>query len=254
LPSTAEALRRLPGVGRYTAAAIASIAFGADEAVLDGNVIRVLSRLFAVPGQVGRAATQKRLWTLAQTLVPPGRAGLFNQAMMDLGATVCTPRNPRCDVCPLEGVCRAHWMGKERDYPHKAPRRPVPHYDVAVAVVHRGGRILIGRRHARGLLGGLWELPGGKVRHGEPLAVAVRRETAEEMGIRVRVLGPVATVRHAYSHFRVTLHAFRCRYVSGRCRAIGCEAFRWVGPGELRRYAFPAANLRILAALRETSG
>jgi A/G-specific adenine glycosylase len=254
LPRTAEALRRLPGIGRYTAAAIASIAFGADDAVLDGNVIRVLSRLFAVAGQAARPATQKRLWTLAQRLVPAGRAGLFNQAMMDLGATVCTARRPRCQACPLVSHCRAHRMGREQDYPHRARRRPVPHYDIAAAIVQRRGRVLIGRRHARGLLGGLWELPGGKVRPGETLAAAARRETAEELGVRIRVLAPAATIRHAYSHFRITLHAFRCRYVSGRCRAIGCEAFRWVRPGELHRYAFPRANLKLFAALGWRAG
>lgn len=256
LPPTAEALRRLPGIGRYTAAAVASIAFGSDDAVLDGNVTRVLSRLFAVGGKLGKAATQKRLWALAERLVSPGspgRVGLFNQAMMDLGATVCTPRRPRCEACPLRRLCRAHELGSEQDYPRRARRRAVPHYDVAVAVVERRGRILIGRRHARGLLGGLWELPGGKVRANESLAQAVRREVREEMGIRVRVLEPLATIRHAYSHFRVTLHAFRCRYVSGQPRAIGCEAFRWVHPKDLGDYPFPAANLKLFAAsgLRE---
>ncbi|MCJ7543534.1 MAG: NUDIX domain-containing protein, partial [Phycisphaerae bacterium] len=249
LPRTAEALRRLPGIGRYTAAAIASIAFGSDDAVLDGNVTRVLARLFAVGGQIGKAATQKRLWALAQRLVPLGRAGLFNQAMMDMGATVCTPRKPRCQACPLRRVCRAHQTGKQENYPRKARRRAVPHYDIAAAVVERGGRILIGRRQAEGLLGGLWELPGGKVAAGETPARAARREAAEELGIRVRVLGALATVRHAYSHFRVTLHAFRCRYVSGRPRAIGCEAFRWVRPRDLGEYAFPRANLKLFAAI-----
>ncbi len=249
LPRTAEALRRLPGVGRYTAAAIASIAFGSNDAVLDGNVIRVLSRLFAVGEQVDKVPAQKRLWALARRLVPPGRAGVSNQAMMDLGAMVCTPRAPQCQACPLEGVCRAHQAGRERDYPRRVGRRAIPHYDVAAAVVQRRGRILIDRRKAQGLLGGLWELPGGKVAPGETPAAAARREVAEELGIRIRVLGLLATVRHAYSHFRVTLHAFDCRYVSGRCRAIGCEAFRWVRPGELGRYAFPAVNLKLFAAL-----
>ena len=249
LPRTAEALRQLPGIGRYTAAAIASIAFGADDAVLDGNVIRGLTRLFAIGGLTGKAATQKRLWTLADQLVPPGKAGLFNQAMMDLGATVCTPRSPQCQVCPLRTVCHAHRMGKEPDYPRKARRPPVPHYDIVVAVVERRMHILIGRRRAKGLLGGLWELPGGKVAAGETLAQAARREVAEELGIRIRVLEPLAIVRHAYSHFRITLHAFRCQYVSGRCRAIGCEAFRWVRATELGDYPFPAANLKLFAAI-----
>jgi A/G-specific adenine glycosylase len=205
--------------------------------------------VFAVGGQVSSTATKNRLWALADRLVPRGGAGLFNQAMMDVGATVCTPRRPQCDACPLRRSCRAHVMGREDDYPRSARRRPVPHYDIAVAVVERGGRILIAQRRAEGLLGGLWELPGGKVRANETLAAGVRREVAEELGIRVRVLDEMATVRHAYSHFRITMHAFRCRYVSGRARAIGCEAFRWIHPRDLDDYAFPAANLKLFSAI-----
>jgi A/G-specific adenine glycosylase len=252
LPRTAAELRRLPGVGRYTAAAVASIAFGADEAVLDGNVIRVLARGFAVRGDVGKSATQRRLWALASALVPPGRAGLFNQAMMDLGATVCTPRRPQCGSCPLRTICRAHRMGKEEDFPRKAPRRPVPHVDMGTAVTWRGGRVLIARRKARGLLGGLWEFPGGTVAAGQTPGRAARRAMAEQLGIRIRLTEPLATIHHAYSHFRLTLHVFGGRYVAGRCRAIGCEAFRWVRPAELDDYPFSVAHLKILTALRGT--
>jgi A/G-specific adenine glycosylase len=250
LPRTVQELRRLPGVGRYTAAAVASIAFGADEAVLDGNVIRVLARGFAIRGDVGKAATQRRLWALASGLVPPGRAGLFNQAMMDLGATVCTPRHPQCGLCPLRTLCRAHRLGKETDFPRKAPRRPVPHVDVGVAVVWRGGRVLIDQRKTKGLLGGLWEFPNDKAVAGETPARAARRASAEQLGIRIGVLGPLTTIHHAYSHFRLTLHVFRCRYVSGRCKAIGCEAFRWVRLAELDDYPFSVAHLKIFTSLR----
>jgi A/G-specific adenine glycosylase len=256
LPQSVEALRRLPGVGRYIAAAVASIAFGADEAVLDGNVTRVLARLFAIGGDVAKAATQKRLWALAERLVPPGKAGRFNQAMMDLGATVCMPRRPQCGRCPLRTLCRAHQMGKEESFPHKAPRQAVPHYDMGVAVVQRGRKILIDRRPNKGLLGGLWELPAGRSAAGESPAQAARRGAAEQLGIRIRVLEkrPIGIIRHAYSHFRVTLHVFRCRYLSGQCRAIGCEAFRWVRLSELKNYPFSTAHLKIISALRRAGG
>ena len=251
LPQTVEQLRSLPGVGPYTAAAVASIAFGLDEAVVDGNVKRVLSRLFCVRGDIGVAATQKRLLRLARSLTPAGKAGRINQAIMDLGATVCVPRGPRCPACPLKAHCRALARGEQDKLPRRAPRRPVPHYDIAAGIVWRRGRVLIDRRKPDGLLGGLWEFPGGKREDGETLDQAVVREVREEVGIEVQPTGHLVTVRHAYSHFRITLEAFECRYLSGRCRPIGCDAVKWVRLADLDDYAFPKANHRIIAALRE---
>jgi A/G-specific adenine glycosylase len=250
LPRTAEALRKLPGIGRYTAGAIASIAFGLDEPVLDGNVTRVLCRLFRIRQDPRTARVQKRLWSLARQLIPPGRAGLGNQAMMDLGAVVCVPRRPRCADCPVESLCAARARGEEARLPVRPARKPLPHQTIAAGVIRRRGRILIDRRHADGLLGGLWEFPGGKVERGETPAAAVVREVREEVGIDVEVVAPLIVVRHAYTHFRITLRAFECRYVGGRTRAIGCAETKWVRPGELDGYAFPKANQRIIAALR----
>jgi len=252
LPTTAADLAKLPGIGRYTAGAITSIAFGADEAVLDGNVTRVLCRTFAVAADPKTAPTREKLWSLARNLIRAGRAGAVNQAAMDLGATVCLPRGPKCDACPLRRACRAHGSGRQETYPRKSPRKAVPHYDVVAGVVRRRGRILIGRRRPEGLLGGLWEFPGGKVEPGEMHADALAREVREETGVVVRVGRPIATVRHAYSHFRITLRAFACQAVAGRARPIGCDAVKWVRPADLTRYAFPAANAKVLAALRAT--
>jgi len=251
LPADAAALRRLPGIGPYTAGAIASIAFGRDEPVLDGNVARVLCRLFRLRGDPRAARTRDRLWRLAGRIVRNGRAGLVNQALMDLGATVCTPCEPQCRACPVAPLCAAREHGEQRLLPRRGPRRPVPHHEAAVGVILRGRRLLIGRRPADGLLGGLWEFPGGKRRRGETLEACLRREVREEVGIEVRIERPLVTVRHAYSHFRVTLHAFVCRHVRGRTRALACAEVRWVPPEHLDRFAFPAANRRILAALRE---
>jgi A/G-specific adenine glycosylase len=249
LPGSVAALRRLPGVGRYTAAAIASIAFGAQEPVLDGNVVRVLARVFRVVGDPRSAAAQRRLLRLAQRLLPRGGAGRFNQALMDFGATVCAPRRPRCARCVLRACCRAAARGEQDRLPQRAPRRPLPHHTVVAAVIRKRGRVLIDRRRPQGLLGGLWELPGGKVEPGESLADALRREVREEVGVEVAVGDELVTVRHAYTHFRITLHAFLCRPLRGRARAIDCAAVRWVRPGELRDYAFPRANQRVLDAL-----
>jgi len=250
LPRSIERLRELPGIGRYTAGAIASIAFDLDEPVLDGNVTRVLCRVFAVGADPRRAPTQKKLWALARKIIPPGRAGMFNQAMMDLGATVCVPRRPSCDACPLAKTCLALARGRQEELPVRAARKPTPHYDIAAAVVWRARRILIARRRPKGLLGGLWEFPGGKRQRGETLRAAVVREVREEVGLDVTVRRALVNVDHAYSHFRITLHVFECDPAAGRARAIVPDAVRWVRLAELDAYAFPAANRRVIAALR----
>ena len=249
LPGDAEQLRSLPGIGPYTAGAIASIAFGLDEPVLDGNVSRVLCRLAAVEADPARPATRERLWELARRLVPPGRAGLFNQAMMDLGATLCSPRKPQCGVCPLAGHCQARERGLQDRLPVRRVKPPIPHYDIAAGVVRHAGRILIARRRKDAMLGGLWELPGGKVEPGETPSQAAAREIREEVGVDAAVGEQIATVNHAYSHFRITLHVFDCRLIAGRATAIGCAAVRWVRPDELDDYAFPRANRRVIDLL-----
>ena len=251
LPAAAPDLRKLPGVGRYTAGAIASIAFGRDEPIVDGNVIRVLARIFRIREDPKAPATQRKLWSLAAELLPPGRAGMFNQAMMELGALVCAPRGPDCDACPVAGACAARARGEQADLPRRTPKAPVPHYTVAAGVIRKPGWILIDRRKPEGLLGGLWEFPGGKVAGGETPAEAVVREVREELDIVVEVVAPLVRIRHAYTHFRITLHAFQCRHVSGRPRAVGCAAVKWVRPAQLGRYAFPKANHKILEAIRE---
>jgi len=249
LPGDVERLRSLPGIGPYTAGAIASIAFGLDEPVLDGNVSRVLCRLVAMEDDPARPATRERLWGLARRFVPSGRAGLFNQAMMDLGATLCVPRRPRCADCPLRRHCRARERGLQDRLPVRRARPPVPHYDIAAGVVRHAGRILIARRREDAMLGGLWELPGGKVEPGETPAQAAAREIREEVGVEAAVGELVATINHAYAHFRITLHVFACRLTRGRARPIGCAAVRWVRPDELDSYAFPRANRRVIELL-----
>lgn len=253
LPRTADELRRLPGVGRYTAGAIASIAFGCDEPVLDGNVTRVLCRVFRIRGNPSASAVEKRLWRLAQKMVAAGRAGLVNQALMDLGATVCVPRGPRCPACPLRRLCLAREHGEQEGLPLKIRRRPIPHYDVPVAVIRRGGRVLIDQRKPEGFLGGLWEFPGGKPDAGESLQECLRREVREELGIEVKVLCLLTTARHAYTHFRVTLHAFECRHERGRPQAIECARWKWATLAELDDYAFPKGSHKIIAALRRSA-
>jgi A/G-specific adenine glycosylase len=270
LPSTVAQLRRLPGIGRYTAGAIASIAFGLDEPVLDGNVARVLCRLLCIRQDPSRPAVRERLWGAARELLPPGKAGDFNQAMMDLGATVCVPGRPRCDagasirpsqraasvrlrfreeLCPLAESCQARAAGCQNDLPVRRPAKAVPHQTIVVGVIWKGERVLVARRRPEGLLGGLWEFPGGKVEPGETIGQALLREVREEVGIAVAAGGEMMTVRHAYTHLRITMHVLECRHVSGRARAIQCAAVRWARRGELEGFAWPAANRRIVEKL-----
>lgn len=246
VPDDVQGLRRLPGVGPYTAGAIASIAFGRDEPALDGNIRRVLARLFDVDLPLGSPATERRLWELAGEVMPPGRAGDMNQALMDLGATLCTPRAPDCGTCPLLKVCQAWQLGIQEQRPVVKPAAPVPHYVVTAAVIRRmDGKVLLARRPPQGLLGGLWEFPGGKLEPGEDLPGCLRREIREELGVEVEVGGGMGVYRHAYTHFRVTLHAFSCRVVNGEPRALHASELCWAGETELRGYPMGKIDRRI---------
>lgn len=250
LPETREELLSLPGIGAYTAGAVASIAFGRREPLVDGNVTRVLCRVFHIREDPRQIEVQKRLWSIAEGLLPISRPGDFNQALMELGSEVCLPRMPQCDACPLRRACLAHLHKEQATLPVPRQRKSIPCHTVVVGVIERNGRLLIDKRRSEGLLGGLWEFPGGKKRPDESLEEALRREVLEEIGIGIRVEEPIATVDHAYSHFRIRLHAFRCAYVSGTPRCLGCDDVKWVRPGDLGRYAFPAANKKIIRALR----
>lgn len=253
MPESKDDLLALPGVGSYTAGAIASIAFDQREPLVDGNVERVLCRLFRIRGNPKTAGIRKRIWSLAEELLPTEQVGHFNQALMELGSEVCTPRGPRCSDCPLRRLCEAKQHNEQNRLPTRPAGRPVPSHTVVVAVIWRNGRILIDKRKPEGLLGGLWEFPGGKVRPGESLEAALRREIREELDIEIEPGRQIATVDHAYTHFRVRIHAFECGYVAGEPRPIACDALKWVRPADLNRYAFPAANKKIIQLLQSSS-
>ncbi|GAB4520123.1 MAG: A/G-specific adenine glycosylase [Anaerolineae bacterium] len=251
IPDRRDALLALPGIGPYTAGAILSLAYGKDEPLLDGNVRRVLCRIFDIDDDPSKASTERRLWDLATQLLPPGRAGEFNEALMDLGATVCTPRAPNCEECPVRPWCLAADRGTQEARPARRRRRTIPHYQVTAAIIWRDGQVLIAQRPTDAMLGGLWEFPGGKQEPGEALEACLRREIAEELGIEIEVNEPLPAIEHAYSHFRITLHPFHCRIVAGEPRAIGCTAWRWVRPSELGQFALSAADRRIVARLED---
>jgi len=256
-PDSADGLARLPGIGPYTAAAVASIAFGADEPTLDGNVIRVISRLLRVAGDPARAATRATLRAAVGRLVRGGQAGAVNQALMDLGARVCTARAPRCASCPIASECSAHHTATVGRFPQRPRKASTPHRDVVAGVIRerwqgpsqRRARVLIAQRRAGDMLGGLWEFPGGTVEAGETFEKALRRELREELGIEV-VIGPrLTTAEHAYSHFRMSLHVYDCRHTGVRPRTLGCADLAWVTLQGAERYPLSVADRRVLRAV-----
>ncbi len=233
IPGTGVELLRLPGIGKYTAAAISSIAFGRDEAVLDGNVKRVLARLVRFPRAINAPAAEKDLWRLADYLLPSGSAGDYNQALMDLGATICLPRNTVCSVCPVRQLCRANQAGAQAEYPRTLEKPPIPHITVCAAVIQRDDQVLIARRPSKGLLGGLWEFPGGKVEQGEGLEEALVREIREELNTDIQVNDLQGVYHHAYTHFKVTLHAWFSTLTGSEPVAQEASEIRWVRVEEL---------------------
>jgi A/G-specific adenine glycosylase len=245
VPSDIHQLRKLPGIGRYTAAAIASITFGLDEPALDGNIRRVLARVFNVSEDIHTSQGERRMWELAANNLPPGRAGEYNQALMDLGAMVCTPQSPACTDCPLAEICQAKALGIQEQRPVTAPKPVIPHYHVTAAILLRQGQVLIARRPSQGLLGGLWEFPGGKQQDGEDLPACLRREIDEELGAEIEVGEFFGAYRHAFTHFRITLHAFYCRLVSGEPRPIQAADLRWVQPQEMIEYPMGKVDRQI---------
>jgi A/G-specific adenine glycosylase len=250
MPADREALERLPGIGRYTAGAIASIAFGQDEPALDGNIRRVLSRLYDIDLPARSPEGERRLWDLAQQTLPPGRAGDFNQALMDLGATICTPGVPDCPRCPVAEFCLARARGVQEQRPVMAPKKVTPHYTVSAAVIHQNGRVLIARRPSTGLLGGLWEFPGGKQEPGETLEQCLAREISEELQVDVAVHEELGVFRHAYTHFKVTLHAFHCQIVQGEPQPLIASELYWATPAELETFPMGKIDRQIAQQLQ----
>jgi A/G-specific adenine glycosylase len=236
LPHDLASLRSLPGIGRYTAGAIASIAFGMDTATLDGNQKRILARVYNIDEVANEATGEKILWGIVERIMPKGRAGDFNQAMMDLGSMVCLPRKPLCMLCPILKLCKAQALGLQEQRPVLRRKAVVPHHTVTAAVIRRKGKVLLAKRPAGGLLGGMWEFPGGKVEEDETLETCLIREIREELGIRIVVGKTFGIYRHAYSHFRITLHAFLCSVKSGEPKPIKAAELAWVIPDKLSNY------------------
>jgi A/G-specific adenine glycosylase len=259
IPEAIEELLRLPGVGRYTAGAIASIAFARAAPILDGNVIRVLCRLYALRGDPKRAPLHGRLWHLAEALIPEGEAGDFNQALMELGATVCTPASPRCDACPLAERCEACRLGLQESLPELA-RAPAPTpLRMAAAVIWRASDVLLVKRPTESAGGknggntwwaGMWQFPSGPVPPEESTAAAVVRIARETAGLDVMDDAVAGVVRHSVTRWKITLEARHCLPVDSEPTPRGGADWRWTSLEETAHLALPAPQRRLVEQMK----
>ncbi len=243
LPESYDEIIKLKGIGPYTAAAVTSIAFGKPNAVVDGNVIRVITRYYGIEDDIRSSRTTKQVQELVNELISVQKPADFNQAMMELGATVCSPSKPDCLNCPIQSGCVATKIAKTNTIPYKSKAKKKPHKVIGVGIIEReDGKLLIALRPENAMLGGLWEFPGGKQEKKETIQQTVERELEEELGVEVHAYKEFMTLKHTYSHFSITMHAYLCKLISGAPKPKSSQEIRWVEKSELTEYPFPKAN------------
>lgn len=250
-PSDHKTLLSLKGIGPYTAAAILSIAFDKPYGVVDGNVIRVISRLLGMTDDVTKSGTQKQIQQFVNDSISHIRPGDFNQALMELGATICLPLNPKCEECPLRDSCVAFKTLQTQNIPYKPTRQKIPHHTIVTGIIEdrATNKILIAKRKDDAMLGGLWEFPGGKQEPGESDLQTLHREIREELGVYINEIEHFISIKHTYSHFRITMHTYRCKLKQGTPSAKSSQEIKWVYVNELSDYPFPKANRLITMKL-----
>ena len=251
IPADVKSLESLAGIGRYTAGAIASIAFDQPAPILDGNIRRVFSRLFDIDTPLQRSDTEKELWQIAEDLVPAEKPGEFNQALMELGALICLPKNPSCQDCPLSDDCLAFKNQVQAFRPVRKEKVPLPHLQVTAAIIRKKGKYLLTKRPEEGLLGGMWEFPGGKQEENETLPETLIREIEEELGAAIEVGNNIGHYHHAYTHYKVTLHAFECRLISDNLQLNYHTDLAWVPARSLGDYPMGKLDRIISDQLQE---
>src|SRR5215216_242561 len=237
IPRDLDALRQLPGIGRYTLGAIASIAFDRNVPALDGNIKRVYARVFDIAEPVDSSTGDRILWELAEKWLPRKSAGDYNQALMDLGATICVPKNPRCLICPLMKLCKARENGTQNQRPLKLPKKEIPHRIHAAGVIINRGRVLLAKRPSKGLLGGMWEFPNGRVKRNPLAGLAEALKTGYNLRLRedrrsIQKREPLGIVHHGYSHFSVSVYVYACELES----EPNDENLKWVRIKDLDEY------------------
>ncbi len=249
LPSEYEELQTLPGLGPYCAAAITSIAFLNPIPVVDGNVLRVFTRFWGIFEDIRLPKVRETLFEQLSPFIKTANPSHFNQGIMELGATLCKPTSPTCKNCPLKADCFAHKENKTDTLPVKSKKAPVPHHVIAVGIIWKKGKILVAKRKETQMLGGLWEFPGGKKKATESLSETVEREVLEETGLAVKVKNEHCAVKHTYTHFKITLHAFHCEILSGKEQPHCSDELKWILPQNLETLPFPTANKKIITEI-----
>jgi A/G-specific adenine glycosylase len=256
LPETVSELRQLRGVGPYTAGAISSIAFGHEAPLVDGNVIRVFTRVFGIREEISSKKIIDRLWLIAETLVLGPRPGDFNQALMELGALLCTTRKPQCATCPIQKHCSANAEGDVEKLPMKKSKpKPKPMRAVA-GWIERDGKFLIVRRPEKGLMAGLWELPGGEIGLKEDGKDRISEIIQTVSGLKIRNSQSAGHVEHLFTHRKLDLEIFRCQLKRGqRVRRFGYSQHRWVKPSAILKlaHAGPLRKAMVLLLITQES-
>ncbi|MDA1190581.1 MAG: A/G-specific adenine glycosylase [Candidatus Poribacteria bacterium] len=246
IPRDVEQLLSLPGVGRYTAGAVSSVAYGEPAPILDGNVMRVLTRLFCIEGNPKSGKAHRALWEIAESLVPRESPGDFNVGLMELGALLCTPTKPSCGDCPVSTHCLARERYEVTQFPQLPPRPETVSVEDIAVIVWKDGRFLLTKRPVDKRWGGLWELPRVRRLEGESLEDAATRAPMQRCGVEVRVKEPFGAMRHAVTRYRIRLHGFVAEWVSGEASAVECEAVAWVESEGLEPYALSSPQRKLL--------
>ncbi|WP_051564241.1 A/G-specific adenine glycosylase [Desulfovermiculus halophilus] len=256
LPSSLSALLSLPGIGPYTASAIASFAFHRNVPVVDANVQRVMARILNISQPIKFSPAQKAVHSAMKDLIPQGQSPSLNQAVMELGALVCLPRSPACSSCPITGFCRSLAADKVHARPVLPSKRKSTAIEVAAGVLVDQERILIQKRPPQGLMANLWEFPGGKLQPGESPEQALIREFREELELDIRVEDKITLIKHSYTRFRVTLHVFWCTLARPGQEPVlhAATEARWTSASSLSSYPFPSADRRLIQMLQNEGG
>lgn len=250
VPDNWDDITELKGVGPYTASAVLSIAYQKKHAVVDGNVIRVLSRYIGIEDDVRNSSTKNTIQDAADELISDERPGDFNQAVMELGAMVCTPSTPNCKECPVQTNCVACKTARTEDIPYKSSAKKRPHHQIGVGIImNEDEEVLIALRPDDVMLGGMWEFPGGKQEYGEEMEETVKRELNEELDIDISITRSFMKLDHAYSHFKITMHAYLCKLENGTPKPKRSQEIRWIAIDELGDYPFPKANRKLTEKL-----
>ena len=247
IPNTYDDLINSKGIGDYTASAILSIGFNIKAIPVDGNIHRVMSRLYQLSVTKNQLKIIKN-YTIQYISDTNPRNSV--QSLMDLGREICTPQNPNCFLCPLKLDCLSYTNNTIHLYPVKIVNKKIPHYHVVVGLIKKNKNFLISKRLKNKFLGGLWELPGGKIKKKESDIQCLERELKEELDIIVNIQNKIGAVKHQYSHFKITITLYECQYVSGKAKALASDEIKWITNDEKKLFAFPSATHKLFELIK----